>query len=448
MKRVLMLAYYFPPDGGAGAQRPLKFVKYLPEHGWHADVITHAVADPRTRRNPNDTTLSDEIGATVDVIRVEKPTAAARTNGRMLDPFEDWCVAAGRAACQRLDLIAYDAVLLTMSPFSLVRAATEIRQQHPSVPIVLDFRDPWVLDGWLPQKTYWHWQRQFRVMTQAIHAADAVIANTPEAARVFLNTFASLDPARLTVIENGFDPHDFARIERGRRGDVPFTLVFSGTLCTDFVEWYSGVRGWAKSRLRYSPERLDFSGRTLIHVLAAIRTLRERGLPFAQDMRIRCLGAASEADRRSVWASGVEDVVEFAGYVSHADSIRAICDADALLLPLHGLPPGERSRIVPGKTYEYLATGRPILGCLPEGDARDLVNATGIGAVACPTSPTEIATALERLNAICAELPRDHCAPPWVQRYERRELARRLAHFLDGIEVQRTSVPASFVNER
>jgi glycosyltransferase involved in cell wall biosynthesis len=448
MKRVLILAYDFPPDGSAGAQRPLKFVKYLGEYGWQADVITHTPDDACARCRPNDPTLAHQIHPEVEIIRVGiPPPGGARTNGSALDPFERWCIAAGRAGCRRLDLIAYDAVLLTMPPFSLVRAAQEIRRQHRSVPIVLDFRDPWVLDGWLPQRTYWHWQRQFRVMAQAIHAADAVIANTPEAARVFLNTFAHLDPARLTVIENGFDSEDFAGIrrDRNRQRDAPFTLVFAGTLSTNFIEWYSGLKGWAKSALRYSPERPDFSGRTLIHVLAAIRMLREHGMPFAHDMQIRCLGADSEADRRSAQASGIGDAVDFVGYVPHAESIREICEADALLLPLHGLPPGERSRIVPAKTYEYVAAGRPILGCLPDGDARDLVNATGIGAVARPTSVREIASALQRLNGICAELPRDHQPPPWMHRYARHELARRLARFLDGVEVQRRSVPVPFV---
>jgi glycosyltransferase involved in cell wall biosynthesis len=437
VKRLLLLAYFFPPDGGAGAQRPLKFAKYLPLDGWHVTVLTHGIDEARTRKNPFDESLHDEIGETLEVIRVEAPADGSRT--KRLDPFESWCTAAGRAAAQRLDLLEYDAVLLTMSPFSLVRAAEEIRRQHPAVPIVLDFRDPWVLDGWAPQKTYWHWQRQFRVMTDAIHAADAVIANTPEAARVFQSTFVGLEGNRLTVIENGFDLEDFAGAERARERDPerPFTLVFSGSLCTDFVEWYSGVKGWAKAQLRYSPEKVDFSGRTLIHLLAAVKALRERGVPFASQLEIHCLGADTEADRRSVQASGVPDVVKFLGYRSHTESIHAICEADALFLPLHGLPPGARSRIVPGKTYEYLATGRPILGCLPDGDARELVAETGISVLASPTDPNDIAHALERLNRVCAELPRDHGPPAWIHRYGRRALAHRLAQFLDGVTLAR-----------
>ena len=108
--------------------------------------------------------------------------------------------------------------------------------------------------------------------------------------------------------------------------------------------------------------------------------------------------------------------------------------ADALFLPLHGLPPGRRSLIVPGKTYEYLAAGRPIVGCLPEGDARDLVERSRLGFCAHSCRSHEIAAALKRLWAARqAEHPFERTVPAWLKRFDRRFLTEKLARYLDRI---------------
>jgi glycosyltransferase involved in cell wall biosynthesis len=100
---------------------------------------------------------------------------------------------------------------------------------------------------------------------------------------------------------------------------------------------------------------------------------------------------------------------------------------DGLFLPLHGLPRGSRSRIVPGKTYEYLRSGLPILGCLPQGDARDLVEGSGRGYCASPCDVDEIASALARMVSDwrASRLAEADLAP--IRRFERRALTQDLA---------------------
>jgi glycosyltransferase involved in cell wall biosynthesis len=103
--------------------------------------------------------------------------------------------------------------------------------------------------------------------------------------------------------------------------------------------------------------------------------------------------------------------------------------ADLLFLPMQKLPPGMRATIVPGKTYEYLASGRPILAAVPEGDARDLVLAAGTGLV-CEPDDVEGMAAIIR-----GQIDRGH-APTVatdVGEYEYRQLTRRVADVLDRI---------------
>jgi glycosyltransferase involved in cell wall biosynthesis len=140
----------------------------------------------------------------------------------------------------------------------------------------------------------------------------------------------------------------------------------------------------------------------------------------------------------------VGDLVEMVGYVTHLHAVEELVNADVLFAPLHGLPPGRRSLIVPGKIYEYLRSGRPILGCLPAGEARELVEQAG-GTCADPCSSSEIADGLSRLldsvgerrSAGSSSAPA-WSAPEWIKAFERRALSKRLAAFLDLMTGEKT----------
>jgi len=435
-RSLAIVAYYFPPDGGAGAQRPLKFAKYLSKRGERVTVITHPGEAEHSWTRPSDQSLQAELLADFpgEVIRVPIPAAASPKHS--IDAHEPWSRATEHAVLDLIDRQHADAVLYTMSPFSLVRSAQAVREARPNTPVILDFRDPWALDGWQPQRTRWHWQRQFNQMREAVEAADGVIANTPECGRLFRHHFPGLDPARLTVITNGYDAADFEAdpgaptLWDAAERDV-VRLVFSGSLCTRVMRFYDGFKGRLKRAIGYAPERIDFSGRTLIPIMEAINQLRAKGDPLAERIRIEVLGVEDESDRASVASAGMADQVRFHGYIPHSDAVRHIRLADALLLPLHGLPPGERSRIVPGKTYEYLATGRPILGLLPEGDAREFVEASGRAVIADPCDPTKISEALRGLPDLIDRHPVGDLPDPSVQRFERERLSEQLAAYIE-----------------
>jgi glycosyltransferase involved in cell wall biosynthesis len=122
------------------------------------------------------------------------------------------------------------------------------------------------------------------------------------------------------------------------------------------------------------------------------------------------------------------------GYLSHDQTLELIRTADLLFLPMHDLPAGVRAGIVPGKTYEYLGSGRPILAAVPDGDARDLLEEAG-GAILCrPPDVDALATAiagqLERFRSGgAAPTPR----PEVVARYEYGRLAGQLAAVFDRV---------------
>jgi glycosyltransferase involved in cell wall biosynthesis len=276
-----------------------------------------------------------------------------------------------------------------------------------------------------------------QTMRQTIESASGVVANTPEAARRITEVCRQLPPSRLAVVPNGYDAQDFrvaAELDAGSEDALTreFRIVHSGTLHGDSL-YQPHLRATVRRLLEYSPERIDPLGRTIAPLLAAVKILRQRG-HGSPPIRIVLVGPQDEGTRRCIAESGVQDAVTCTGFVTHIESIRWLLRADALFLPLHDLPDGSRSLIVPGKTYEYLATGKPILAAVPQGDARDLVSAARFGYPCAPTNERDIAATLQRLMSDWRGgrlTPNDPL--PWVARYARRQLCAKLDQFLSQV---------------
>jgi glycosyltransferase involved in cell wall biosynthesis len=128
------------------------------------------------------------------------------------------------------------------------------------------------------------------------------------------------------------------------------------------------------------------------------------------------------------------------GFLSHDESRALVRTADLLFLPMHDLPVGVRATVVPGKTYEYIASGRPILAAVPDGDARDLLAATGTAALCRPKDSNAMATAIiETYERSRAGHPGQSPNEGVLRRHEYRSLAGELAAVFDRLTVTRPS---------
>ncbi len=436
-KSLLIAAYYFPPIGGAGAQRPLKFARYLCQAGWDVTVVTRGDPDdqeetPFSRWMPNDSDLEDQardLDGQLTVVRV--PDSYNQGGFRIIDVHQNWSEQVGGKIIELAKANRFDGAFFTMSPFSLVKAATLVKR-NSNIPVILDFRDPWVFDGWQVYRSWIHWRYQYGEMKRALIEADGAVINTPESTKII----AAMDPEhignKLITIENGFDLSDFSDVAVSATSEN-IDIVFTGSFCTEFVYEDKNLKKIVKDIVNFSAEEIEYSGRTLIYLLRAIKELASDGFEDAKRYRIHCYGSHTDSDLRSVEESGMTEIVKFHGYVSHDKSIEAICNADVLFLPLHGVKRGERTRIIPGKTFEYLATGRPILGCLPEGDARDLVNKADNSCTADPCDIPSIKDALRRLSKVEPEADFTKQRREFLAPYERKALTEKLARFIESL---------------
>lgn len=428
MTRVLVVAYFFPPKGGAGTQRFAKFCKYLPEFGFEP-VVLGAGADVKDKSAPYDdpTLLAD---ARVHVERVDRPERSTMGQRlarrlRLYIDEDEWVAAAEERAVAMAHAQKPEAVITTLSPYAGYRIGMRLKREL-GLPWILDLRDPWALDGWRNYRTWFHARFDLAHMKRALRNADFVIANVPEAARAYVAL--GVPEGRVVTIPNGYDEDDFAATPAPiLPDDGRFRLVHMGTFHA--VNDQPGV---THNRLfRWRHRQIEPLGRTGYYLLSAMSLLKQKSLATYRRLAVHLFGNVDATHREVIDWLGVNDGLTMHGYVSHQDSIAGLASADAVFVPLHGLPVGQRALVVPGKLYEALASERVVLGALPPGDGADLVRHLGAGTIVPATDAPSLCRALENLLERHARGERPAgCPRSRLQPFTRRSLTGLLAQLL------------------
>jgi glycosyltransferase involved in cell wall biosynthesis len=437
-KHLLLVCYFYPPDGGAGTQRPLAIARHAAACGWRVTVLTRALSKSRGVWDPEDASLHERFEH-VNEIRVPVPegSKAAEMIANAHSDRDPWLVACTKEAVKLRDADAFDHVLVTMPPYGMAPLASMIRAACPGTPVSIDLRDPWAFDGAFAYASKRDWKHNMAVMRDTLNAADGIVVNTPEVLERVAQTFPEVDRDRLEVVTNGFEPDLFDSPKPGSpKAYDPdhLHLVHIGTLHSSVVMRYKGFTGWLRKLKHFRAEPVDIVGRTAIPIMQAIGRLKTQGHPGIDRLRLVLVGVNDDATQRLASESGCKEQVLMTGYMDHDEAVAWARWAECLFLPLHGLPDGHRSLIVPGKTYEYLASQRPILGALPEGDARAFLEASGRAYLASPCDVDGISKRLaEMLDAHAnGSLPAGEPAL-WVTRFSRPALTERLFVFLDRV---------------
>jgi glycosyltransferase involved in cell wall biosynthesis len=427
-RTALFLAYYFPPLGGGGVQRSVSFARYLPDLGYRPLIVTGPAAG-RVQWGPVDATLAGRLPEGLEVIRVAGPEPQ-RTTGwrcraerwlRVEEPFSRWWVdgvvaAAGEAAR------SVDVIYASMSPFETGAAAARLARATGK-PWVADLRDPWALDDWLVHPTRAHRRLELRTMRRTLASAAAVVMNTPESAKELRRRAPELRDTPILTITNGFDLAEFGGPTP--RGETSvFRIVHAGHVHT---------RGESRSTLvgrrllGGAAKGLNARARSHVHLVEAIDLLLKRRGDLRGAIRVELAGPMSPND-----VAGLPPYASSLDYLPHAETIALLRGADLLFLPMHDLAPGVRARIVPGKTYEYLAAGTPILAAAPDGDAREILESAGNADVCRPTDSLAMSHAIERrVDAARAGVPAPQVRQELLERFERRALTRDLSAVFD-----------------
>ena len=409
MRHALCIAYLFPPAGGGGVQRTVKFVKYLPEFNWQTTVMTAAGRAPLL-----DASLIADVPAATQVVRVRGLELPAQLPWRVRHWFTSWLLAvdpqigwlpfALRCGHKLLRRQRVDLLYSTASPFTDHLVALRLKQRAGQ-PWVADFHDSWIGNFSRRFATPWHRRLCARLERTIVGAADRVLVVSEPMRQQFLHRYPDLPPDRFVTLPNGFDHSDYANAGPRSLSAQRLNLVYTGSL--------------------YGPQ----SARSLLAALC--RALGNQQID-PQRFRLWLVGATGTEAAHLVEEWRLAHVVNLVAYVPHAELAGYQLGADALLLII-GRGPGSEM-VLTGKIFEYLAVGKPIIALVPPGAAADLLAEAGAGAVVDPDDEVAIADLLVRTyNAWCAGRLQAHPDPNVVRRYERRRLTQRLASLFDAL---------------
>ncbi len=435
-RRVLMIAYAFPPTGGPGVQRPAKFAKYLPRFDWRPIVWTVNEVDGL----PRDPTLMYDLPPEVEIhscssgsgIRAVRRSleglveggarsglsGAASRFAAAIDwrlqawvagaGFPDDCVSWVRRSIRPLVRLIHDEridlIYSTFSPASNHLLALELKRRTHR-PWVADFRDLWTDDCRYREPSPKHRAGHRQLEQEILETADAVVGVTPRQTEILADHTPDCRNKYHTVT-NGFDPADFHETDPFGRTDK-FVLTYAG--------------------------RFDLT-RTSDSLFEGLRRFVERLGEDRDRFVFRIVGYANATAREKVLATGVE--AEFIGYVSHGEAIRTMRSADALLLTA---PDGRHGdSVIRAKVFEYLASRRPVLVVGPPGGQCERIVTSCDAGTSVSFDPNSIAAALTNLfDAWKSGQPVEGCHIARLGAFSRINLTRKLATVFDELVADR-----------
>ena len=455
---VLMIAFEFPPLGGIGVQRSLKLAKYLPEHGVRPIVITPDQASLERVIGPaREEGLLKELPASVRVERVPcppLPTPAKTKVGRWLRGFfrigeqlaSLWRESVLVALPDIIERERPTAVYVSVPPFSMAPLALEIAERW-RLPLLVDFRDHWSLWGSDPHPSLLHHRLVNWQEGRVLRGAAAVTGVTRQLIADLRAAHPEVPERKFAVVPNGFDgTEELAEAIPARAGtrERPFVIGYVGSFYYTPQSRASILQPWWRRSpahwLHYSPRREDwlyrspfFCFRALAQVFAQRPELRER-------VRVRFVGDTPDWLREQVRAAGLEEVVEHLGRMPHRACLEFQATCDALLVTSTKVLGGE-DYCIAGKTFEYVAARRPVLGFVTPGAQRWFLENSGLALVADPDDP---ASATPRLEELVEGRLEFRPAAEFLRQFHRRETARLMAATLRGLvrSLEPEAIPA------
>ncbi|HUQ68260.1 MAG TPA: glycosyltransferase [Planctomycetaceae bacterium] len=369
--RLLLVAYCFPPVGGAGVQRPVKWVKYLHRAGWDVTVLTPSNPSVPAR----DESLLAEVPEETVFLRprtwepdYQTKTGLAAGDGRSSlmsrsrgvaqsvakaalqpDPQVLWYWNAVREAARHLTAVPHDAIVGSAPPYSSVLLGRAL-QQRSGLPLVLDYRDEWDLSSRYLEHAQRDWFSQFvqeRMQRRVLGAADAVIATTQASAdRLTRRLRAVGSTASARCIYNGFDAEDFGDdVAPSRRNDGTFRLIYTGTL-------------WNLTSIQ--------------PLVQAVESLNQSRPDAVAKLELICVGR--KTPEQTACLERLQNLgcrLSLHDYCAHDQVLDWMHGSDALCLLLSDVPGADR--VVPAKLFEYLAARKDLLAIVPDGEAAGLV---------------------------------------------------------------------------
>ncbi|MGH8729149.1 MAG: glycosyltransferase [Burkholderiales bacterium] len=408
VKRILMIAYHFPPlHGSSGIQRTLAFSRYLPEFGWQPIVLSanpraySSVSEDQMRELPSELVIKRAFA--LDTAKHLAWRGAYPGLFALPDRWASWWLGAVPAGL-RLIRKHRPQIIWSTYPIATAHVIAATLHRVSGLPWVADFRDPMVDEGYPPNAT----QRRVyqRIERHAVLNCVRAVCTTPGTVRMYESRFPKVPASRFSLIGNGYDEENFAfagNIEKSRARGSQTVLLHSGVL--------------------YPSER---DPRPLF---AALSELLRGGVIFAGTLKI-VLRATGHDDylKKLIAEFEIADLIELAPPIGYHAALSEMLSADALLV----MQASNCNHQIPAKLYEYFRARRPILALTDlAGDTAATVNDAAGGVIVPLDSKPAIVSEFPRFLQMVRKGRAPIATPGKVVQYSRKARTAELADLFD-----------------
>ncbi len=432
MKKVLIITYYWPPSGGAGVQRMLKFVKYLTDFGIEPIVIT--VDENKASYQLTDKSLLKDIPENIRIIKtntfepfefykifgrkkeiphsgfanesnpsfVQKAMRFIRGNFFIPDARKGWNKYAYKAALEVLKTENIDAIITSSPPHSTQVLGLKLKKLS-SLPWIADFRDPWTDIYYYKQMLHTPIAKKIdaNYEKEVLENSDAILVVSQDIKRIFAAKTSTDISNKIHVIPNGFDEEDFG-IEADENPNE-FSITYTGTFADIYV-----IDAFLEAFKKISETHKDIN------------------------LKVNFIGKVSGNLSQKVEHQSLSKYFSFTPYIPHNQSVKALLSSTILLMVIPKMEKNEG--ILTGKLFEYLGSEKPILCIGPtNGDAAQIIADCKAGKTFDYNDTVGIYNYLNTLIISFKEGKLNEYKSLNVNQYSRKKLTQKLAEIIKTI---------------
>ncbi len=423
MKRALIITYYWPPAGGPGVQRWLKFVTYFKEFGIEPivyipenphyplidqdiisevpsgiEIIKHPIIEPygfaKVFSKKKTNKISSGIITNKKQSFSEKLMLWIRGNFFIPDARIGWVKPSVKYLSEYIKENPIDVIITTGPPHSLHLIGLKLKEKL-ALKWIADFRDPW---------TTIHYHKSLKLSkssekkhkkleAQTLTTADRIVVTSPSTKK----EFEQISKTPIEVITNGYDNSEEIKSVL----DSSFSLAHIGSLLSD---------------------------RNPIVLWKVLSEICNENESFGQELKIKLVGVISEDVISSIHTYGLKENCDVMGYVSHKEALQLQYNAQVLLLVEMDRP--ETRAIIPGKLFEYLAASRPIVAMGPPGsDVESIIRETNAGKYFCYSEEEKLK---DQIVSYYKEFKQGELIVESqnISKYSRRELTHKMSEVI------------------
>jgi len=427
LKKLLVITYYWPPAGGPGVQRWVKFCKYLSHMGYACHVVT---VNEAQASYPNlDRSLEKDVNQSIKVTktrsfealkvfsslfkkekvpyagipdknkmsRIGRIALYIRSNFFIPDARVGWNKYAIETCRQIIEKEKIDLIITTSPPHSSQLIGLALKKKFPKIKWIADLRDPWTDIYYYPKLSHTESSKKkdLRYEKDVLLNADVVTVTSPLTKKLYAGKINSEHANKFHVITNGFDEDDF--VGSSPSSPEKFTITFAGTLNEQF-----GIEGF----------------------IAAVKGLTEKNI------LLHFVGTI-DAYTKNLLEKDIPHHHKITSYVPHKELMNYLMRSHALLM---AIPKGNNQGTIPGKLFEYLATQRQVICLAPaHSSAQEIIKECEAGKTFAHEDKTGIQRHLAQLISDWKAGKDISVRSKVYKKYSRKELAKQFSKVIQGL---------------